>query len=365
MGIRFSVGKLLERIYQNSTHPDNTTTSKRCSHIESIRRSLGYPFLESPVPIQCIITSENGMDRATASERGQVASLLWRYGISCDYIAHGGLIMSLLKLFSSDVNDARSPCEWNAEMICGICAILKIPFVVVVLPHLLTSKNAVKLRATTVKTPTGQQYNYTGSEELVVLSSLPSVLLERLSATEEDDVGAGSPESNSAIVAPASQLQSQPRQNHNIDVDCTYVTTDQYYDNEHKVKSDNPQWKNVKKVMKTSTQKMISHFNHLFDPGQNIPVIATDLPFSVLRDIGSCLMLNGLTSLHSSHVATKYPEHKKTFRTLMYALDNQCRKSRASAKGVSDTENLSCVKNVSVFLYSIPCDKHDLITLST
>eukprot|EP00804_Cyclotella_cryptica_P012302 CCRYP_019997-RB/>CCRYP_019997-RB protein AED:0.07 eAED:0.07 QI:234/0.93/0.94/1/0.87/0.82/17/67/1724 len=364
VGIRFSVGKLLERIYQNSIHPVNASTSKRHSHVEIIRRSLGYPFLECPVPIQCIITSENGMDRATASERGQVASLLWRYGISCDYVTQGGLIMSLLKLFSSDVNDGRSPCEWNAEMICGICAILKVPFVVVVVPHLLSSKNAVKLRATTMKTPTVQQYNYAGSEELVVLPSLPLVLLERLSSADDDDAGTGPPESNSTIAATALHSQSQSRQNHNIDVDCTFVGTDQYYDDEHKVKSDNPQWKNVKKVMKTSTQKMISHLNHLFDPGQSIPVIATDLPFSVVRDIGGCLMLHGLTSLHSSHVASKYPEHKKTFRTLMYALDNQCRKSRAFAKGVPDAESLSNLKNVSIFLYSIPCDKYDLITLS-
>ena len=48
--------------------------------------------------MQVIITGENGMDKSTECERANVASLLWSRGISCDYTAQSGLMMSLLKV---------------------------------------------------------------------------------------------------------------------------------------------------------------------------------------------------------------------------------------------------------------------------
>lgn len=366
VGIRFNVGKLLERIYQNAAQFD--LASARYSHVEHIRHSLAYPFYHCAPPVQVIVAGENGMgmDMTNLSERANVASLLWSNGISCDYTLQSGLMMSMLTMFSCDSSITRPACEWNVEMICGLCAVFKIPFVVVVAPHLLSSKNTVKLRATTVKTPTGEQFNHSGSDELVLLQSLPSVLLERIRSDENKAPESTMHESNSSSDL---QLLSQQRQNQNIDVDCTYVATDQYYDDEHKIKSDNAQWKNVKKVIKTSTQKMTSHLNQLYNPmhgtAQNIPVIAIELPFNVVRDMGSHLMLNGLASLNSPEIGSKYPQYKKVFRTLMYALDNQCQKSKAFAKGgVPDTSGSSHGLTLPIFLYSIPCDKYDLVTLS-
>ena len=367
MGIRFSVGKLLERIYQNAAYHSSTVPSTRYSHIENIRRSLGYPFHENTSPVQVMITSEHGLDKATSNERAKVASLLWSNGISCDYTTQSGLFMSLLQPLYSETNGSTSTFEWNVEMICGICAVFKIPFVIIVVPHLLNSRNVVKLRATTSKSTTGEQYNHaTGSDELINLPSLPSVISERLRSKGGSAIENTLQESNSSSDL---QLLSQSRQNPNIDVDCTYVMNDQYYDDAHKVKSDNAQWKNIKKIIKTSTQKMTNHLHHLRNPlnssGQSIPVVATDLPFIVVRDIGSCLMLNGLSSLQSSEVGTKYPQHKKILRTLMYALDNQCQKSKTLSKGSSaDIDSSSDKMTLSIFLYSIPCDRYDLVTLA-
>ena len=354
-------------MYQNAAFHDFTVSSTRySSHIENIRRSLGYPFNENSSQVQVMITSEHGLDKATLNERAKVASLLWSCGISCDYTAQSGLFMSVLKPLYSDNNDPTTSFEWDVEMICGICAVFKIPFVIIVVPHLLSSRNVVKLRGTTLKTTTGEQYNRTtGSDELVNLPSLPSVISERLRSKEDNSLENILPESNSSSDL---QLLFQSRQTHNIDVDCTYVMNDQYYDDAHKVKSDNVQWKNIKKVMKTSAQKMTNHLNHLRNPlnssGHSIPVVATDLPFVVVRDIGSCLMLNGVSSLHSSEIGTKYPQYKKILRTLMYALDNQCQKSKSLSKGSCADVDSSDKLTLSVFLYSIPCDKYDLVTLS-
>ena len=58
--------------------------------------------------------------------------------------------------------------------------------------------------------------------------------------------------------------------------------------------------------------------------------MAIDLPFQVIRDVGSFLILAGIDSLNSSEIASNYPEHKKTFRNLMYGLDGLARKDHSS-----------------------------------
>jgi len=279
---------------------------------------------------------------------------LWTSGISCEYLAQSGVILSLLRHFWSDTNPIH---EWSSSVdkISAICAILNIPFVVIVQPHLLKSKMAVKLRQTITNTTSGPLFK--GSEELVTMSSLPSLLLERLSSLSEVDGGptsrsnrkrTGSDDMHPADLpnqpALARESSNVPVQSHNnIDIECIYVGTDQYFDNDHRV--NNSEHKHIKKVMRSSTQKMTCHINDVFD--QITPVVAVDLPFRVVRDIGTTLIFDGLQSL-SGEITIKYPHHKKLLRSLMYALDVLTRKGRS---------------HLQIFLYSVPCDKYDLITL--
>ena len=103
----------------------------------------------------------------------------------------------------------------------------------------------------------------------------------------------------------------------------------------------------MKKVMKSTSQKMMDHLgNELFD--STAPVIAVDLPFRVVRELGSCLIFDGLESLISTDIATKYPGHKKTIRTLMYACDSISRRTRG---------------RLTFFLYSTIDDEYDLVRM--
>lgn len=341
------MGKLVERMYQDASFCE---MKARHSFLETLRRSIGYPFSDSS-PIQCVVCSENGFDLGTFGERAAVASILWRNGISCEFSAQSGVMMSLLACLTSK-------WEWNVEMLLGICAIMNIPFVVVVVPHLFRSKHAVKVRAATMHSSSGEVYNYAGSEDFVPLSSLATYLLERLKSLkdENDDVDGSLQHLASSTADAISTVQMQ---SHHANVDCIYVEADQYFDNEHKVsKSDSSQWKQVRKNMKSVSSKMINHINKVFDPstgnGQSIPVVAVDLPFQVVREVGSSVMFNGISSLNSNDVngkdmGSKYPQHKKTLRTLSFAMDTVCRRYK---------------KEVSLFLYSVPCDKYDLITIT-
>jgi len=101
---------------------------------------------------------------------------------------------------------------------------------------------------------------------------------------------------------------------------------------------------------------MACHINDLID--ENIPVVAIGLPFRVVRDIGSSLIFDGgIESLISGEITTKYPQHKKMLRNIMYAIDALVRKddSQPNAKGKRQRR---------IVLYSTSCDEYDLISIT-
>ncbi|KAL9183928.1 hypothetical protein ACHAXT_002014 [Thalassiosira profunda] len=336
VGMTFFLGRLVERIYSDAMSDEK---SQNHSFVESLRHSLGHPLLDSSHPVQCIVASESGLDLATCTERARISSLLWQAGISCEYLAQSGVMLSLLRHWG----DTNAVNEWSSSVdrISGICALLNIPFVVVVQPHLLKSKAAVKLRQTTVNSASGPVYNE--SEELVPLTSLPSLLLERLNTLNDQNEDTHLSELPSQTSFSGEQSHLQVQQLSNTDMECIYVSADGYFDNEHRVQS--TQWKQIKKLLRQSSQKMAGHIGEVIE--QHTPVLAIDLPFRVVRDVGSALTFDGVESLSGGEMASRYPEHKKKLRSLAYALDQLARKGQ---------------KETRLFLYSIPDDRYDLVT---
>ena len=335
---------------------DETWQGHQLTFIESLRRSIGHPLplIDSCQTIQCIVSSENGLDLATCPERAAISSMLWTVGIGCEYLAQSGVILSLLRHLQSSTS--TSP-EWvsSADKVSGICAILNIPYVVVVQPHLLKSKASVRLRHIISNSLSGPVYD--GSEEVVLLSSLPSLLLDRLGSLgsdSKDDVHLDHSHHHQASNGDPSSLQIQPHGTI-VDMECIYVSTDQYFDNDHRL--NNTQWKSIKKIMRTSSQNVSNHINDIFNQ-QNSPVVAIDLPFRVVRDIGTHLTFDGIKCLNSSsEIISKYPQYKKILRNLVYALDALVQK-KSQGSGDSDKRG-----ELNLFLYSTVDDKYDLITL--
>lgn len=64
--------------------------------LDTLRQSLGHP-LNFVRPISCIVASTNGMDAASCGDRLLVASELWSNGVSAEYLAQSGVMISLLK----------------------------------------------------------------------------------------------------------------------------------------------------------------------------------------------------------------------------------------------------------------------------
>ncbi len=341
-GLLIFVGRMVERIYHDAADDDKRQNQ---SFIENLRHSIGHPL---PLPISCIVTSENGLDLASCAQRAKICALLWSSGISCEYLAQSGVMMSLLRHLPSSSSTINEWCS-SVDRICGICAILNIPFVIIVQPHLLKTRSVVKLRQTTTHTATGLSYN--ASEELVPLFSLTAVLLERLGLQSDRWDDAHLTDLSSHPIGNGASLTVQSL--NKIEIECIYIGVDQYFDSEHK--ANNTQWKHVKKLMKVTTQKMATHISDLYD--QNLPVVAIDLPFQAVRDIGSSLMFDGLETLTCTKVQSKYPKHKKLLRNLANALD-------ALIQKVHTRPNSEQKNQLILFLYSISCDKFDMISLA-
>ena len=349
VGLVFFMNKFIERKYVDIVGNEvmELKSSKNASYIECVRRGIGQPLLDEIQPVQVIIISENGLDDATCSERAIIASYLWRGGVRAEYLAQTSVMLSLLRHFSLQ--------DWSSsvERVSKVAAILNIPFVVVMQPHLFKAKGVVKLRQTTIDLPSGPIFN-NASDELVPIAILASVILDRLGDSNESDntkkdlLHQASNEGSNDISA----IQSK------FDFNCLFVDSDQYYDGESKLGTD--KWKQVKKVMRTSSQNVMDHLCDVLDAtcGPTTPLLALDLHFRVVRDVGSLLIFEGIGSLNNEQLAGEYPQHKKIFRNLMYCLDALVRKYESKGNGSTPVN-----RELSVVLYSIPCEKYDIVSI--
>ena len=98
MGVTFFIGRLIEYLYvQASILARENFLQKHSQSTDSLRLSLGHPFLNMSHSITCIVTSMNGFDHSSLRERALVASRLWSQGIGAEYIAQSSVFSNILK----------------------------------------------------------------------------------------------------------------------------------------------------------------------------------------------------------------------------------------------------------------------------
>jgi hypothetical protein len=114
MGIRFFIGKFVELAYIDAALAKVTADSAEqwnpnesdAQSMEVLRLSLGHP-LSLANTVQCIVTGVHGMDSTTAADRLLVASRLWAEGVSAEYMAQSGVMLSLLKRYRESIEPTR------------------------------------------------------------------------------------------------------------------------------------------------------------------------------------------------------------------------------------------------------------------
>lgn len=110
MGVRFSIGKLLEIVYIDASSRSSSSAFKGWLQTDSntkftldgkgmdnLRSTLGHPLRTISSSIQCVVSSVHGLDGTSSSDRLVVASRLWAEGISAEYLSQSGVIASLLR----------------------------------------------------------------------------------------------------------------------------------------------------------------------------------------------------------------------------------------------------------------------------
>jgi hypothetical protein len=324
-GVRFAIGKFVELVYVDSAlldpeeaSGDNSTTNE----IQQMRKMLGHPlsFAES---VHCIIASVHGMDNSSVPERFLVACRLWANGVSAEYLPQSGVMLSLLKRIREESQDSASASDWSLTELYGVCALLKIPWVVIVQPHLLKDKKSVRLRRIAFDSQ-GQTGNTSATgEQFVSLDDLASTV------KESNDVDEGPDAMVESFSGPVANHIHQS--NRGVEVECYYIDNDVYYSTSLS-KNESPHWKAYNKAIKKvehSAKAFMSTLGGATDGGgmHDIPVFAvTDVSFWAIRDFATALMRRERQEQSSNGAFTEtaetYPKFKRSLKTLSIAIDN-------------------------------------------
>jgi len=378
VGVRFLVGKLVELVYldaslasansttDNSLISDSTKFSLDKHGIDVLRTSLAHPFSSIQSSIRCIVTGTNTLDGTDSLERLVVASHLWREGISAEYMTQSGVINSLIKDSRDDAYGAVTS-GWSLEDVCGICAIIKIPFVVIVDPHLFKDKSTVRLRRVLLNDGIETVYS-SSNDHSVNLENLASMIQELSS-----NVGGGEEideEQSESLANPMNIANRESSRAISPSLDCIYVDHGQYYEETDKHWSSS-NWKTVKKTTKTIMQRADGFLSSFMNPnskaaGAPIPIFAvTEISFFTLREFGTCLMKRERehsTSKACIEVAEKHPSQKRALKTLGGAIDNYMKR-----RGFWTSSNQVHGKRLStqILLYSTQDDRFDVVTLES
>jgi hypothetical protein len=378
-GVRFAIGKLAELLYLDvtlSVSDDNWIPSELLQKssldkqgMDVLRRSLGHP-LNYAETVHCLVASVHGMDAASAPERFLVAARLWSEGVSAEYLPQSGVVLSLLnRLHVDSSDDDSSASDWSLLELQGVCALLKIPFIVIVQSHLLKDKSSVRLRQVSSDTMASSSTTGAGnSNEMVVsLDNLASTILGASTgraeeATEDEDA-------ETSFLSPSAGRIAQ--------VDCVFIDNDQYWGNDREIsRNETPHYKTYLKSLKSVKLSAESYLSSFYSGNQvgweGVPVFAVnDVPFMALREFGSALMRREEREQSAagaaSEISEKYPKHKRSLKTLATAIDNYMRHRLVIWDGGS-SRSLSHGGSsylTTVLLYSKMDDRFDMVTLNS
>ena len=245
---------------------------------------------------------------------------------------------------------------------------LQIPFVIIVQPHLLKEVSSVYLRS--MGSDLTLKSNVSEGDELVHLSSLVSSIKTKLSSFQDQDY-----DSSETFVSTNKQLSrglsqkevgsiAKPHQS-SPEVDVTYAKTVEKREKTTKIKRP----KDIEKKASQSAKSYLKRICNLLETQSTscVPVIAIDLPFSVLREFGTVVMSqNGRLHGAASQISGNYSKYKKNLRLLESELEklltrvNSPNTDGGKKKSFSQKEAESLI----LLLYSIPDDNTDLLEIN-
>ena len=269
----------------------------------------------------------------------------------------------------------------SLDELCGVCAILKIPFVVIVQAHLLRDKGSVRLRCVTGDGTIDTSVSTT-NEQLVSIENLAFTIrafsAEMLAASDDITLGAATLRPTTRELPSLGHLGQSSKGT----VDCIYVDHDQYYDSDRPVsKAEN--WKVVLKTMKSVSQRGEQFLSGMLDTstvdasGPLSIFAVADISFWALREFGTCLMKRSRSERSATgacrEVTEEFPKFKRIIKTLGSAIESFMKRNgywmasgyhrSVSTVHQHETSVSSRAKVVTILLYSRADDRFDMVSL--
>ena len=358
VGLRVFIGSLVEQAYRRAAEISDAhsgSTNRRGSsmgaQIESIRAGLGHP-LPPQHPIKCIVSGTNGLDSVSLDDRARVSALLWRSGIASEYTSNASALTSPL-LHRTVAGDGGAASTLSLEELTGVSSILRIPFIVIAQPHLLREKGSVRLRHIVGE---GFEEDFVSLEELVPKIKEQLALHEVMAGVER---GTSNTESNRMAGRQPSSTGDDNKASSSAAIQCIYCDETEYHlqhdlEKRKGSSSDKATAKAAKKELSRAMQKAEAYIHCVSTSsslGQGTPVIASSLPYLVLRDLGTALITSATTSDAIVGVSNRNPNYKRLLKTIGMSLEHVINESMLSQK------------RLELLLYSIPDDRFDLIQI--
>jgi hypothetical protein len=227
-----------------------------------------------------------------------------------------------------------------------MASVFRIPFIVVAQPHLLRERGSVRLRHIV-----GEAFE----EEFISLDELASKIKEQL-ILHETTTGAARSTGNPEIGRKLSTGDDN-KTSSSAAIQCIYCDESEYHVEQDLEKrkgtsSDKATAKAAKKELSRAMQKAEAYINCISTSsslGLGTTVIASALPYLILRDLGTALVTNA-TSDAIAGITAKYPNYRRLLKTVGMSIEH------AMAGKVSQ-------KQRELLFYSIPDDRFDLIQI--
>ena len=347
-GVRFFIGAFVEQAYQRAAESaKNVQPIRRGSsvhaQIESIRGELGHP-LPKHHPIKCLVVSNNGLDAASLNDRARVASILWQSGISCEYACNASALTN--PLVHRNISGATS--DLSLEDLTGMASVFRIPFIIVAQPHLLRERGSVRLRRIV-----GEAFE----EEFISLDELASKIKEQLTLYETT-TGTARSTGNPEMVGRKLSTGDENKTSSSAAIQCIYCDEAEYHVQQDLEKrkgtsSDKATAKAAKKELSRAMQKAEAYINCISTSsslGLGTPVIASALPYLILRDLGTALVTHATTSDALAGITARYPNYRRLLKTVGMSIEH------TMGEKVSQ-------KQRELLFYSIPDDRFDSIQI--
>ncbi len=240
----------------------------------------------------------------------------------------------------------------------------------IVQDHLLREKESVRLRWIEDSDCT---------EDFITVSSLASEI--RSSLNKGKDVGSGDrvvQTSRQPVRHYSANQDLDGLKSSTFDIDLIHVDSDQFYLGLDNLSGRDQKSKSVKKKMHTSRQRVASHLEKIFTVPthfEGCTVISVDLPFMVIRDFNSSVMVSNESTVVAmvTNVLSKnnnnITKYRKTLKTLATCIDHLLRQKQGSSSEINNgkvksNSTKAQSTELSAFIYSFQDDKMDLLTLS-